>query len=200
MKVFFESFGSFEAVDDICSILPMRDSAYESPRKWNEPTGLIIAGAWITLIGIGFIGSTVPTSRKIHSAQTWVGTSCIVSHRGTALSFGRGHRGQNSARVSYGYEYGGHHYESSSFDFDDGWTIGEIEGRSAFYSLRIDAPAICWVNPENPFEAVIYRGVPREIPEHTTFGTLMAGLGFAFLSSGLLLRWRKKKSVREFYL
>jgi hypothetical protein len=121
-------------------------------------------GAMIVFFGIFFLfgaGFLIPffihPALQIVEARSWAELPCdIVSSRV------RTHRGDDSATYSvdvlFRYEIDGREYESNRYQFLSGSSSGYERKAKIVEALPAGADTTCYVNPDEPFEAVIERG------------------------------------------
>lgn len=118
-------------------------------------------GAFLSLFGlIGalFLAFFVQGLWQVVRARGWVEVPCrvISSELGT-------HSGDDSdtysIEVTYRYRFDGRDYESSRYQFLRGASSGR-EGKARIVeSLPAGGACVCYVDPENPAEAVLERGL-----------------------------------------
>jgi hypothetical protein len=122
---------------------------------------------------------------KVVAAQKWIPTPCHVEARGVRLVWHSRRSSSYDGYANYSYDFGGHHYQGWVFDFVDGHTASDTPGRNALYGLPTDREATCFVNPANPDEAVIYRGLPQDVADDkvliavAVFGVILMCAGVA---------------------
>jgi hypothetical protein len=117
----------------------VKKSDTNSPSKKN-------VGATFLFLGVVMLGFVGYNWSKSHEAQTWIQVPCKIIQ---ASSGGRG-----GGKVRYTYEFAGNHYESNRVTFG-------LHSRNATYRRAFeDGRAVtCFVDPQNPAEAVLERDV-----------------------------------------
>lgn len=110
----------------------------------------IVGGAMLYPLGIK------PVTRTL-DAERWLATPCKVLRAEV-----RDHRGDDSTTYSvyvlYEYELDGRTYKSDRFDFIGGSSSGYDGKARVVEQYRTAANPVCYVNPKNPYEAVLERG------------------------------------------
>ncbi len=110
----------------------------------------IVGGALLYPLGIKPIAKTI-------AAESWVATPCQVLRAEV-----RSHDGDDgttySVYILYQYEFRGQTYKSDRYEFIGGSSSG-YQGKARVVEQYRAAPnLVCYVNPDNPFEAVLKRG------------------------------------------
>jgi len=110
------------------------------------------------LVGAGMLYplSILPIARTI-AAESWAETPCRVLE-GRVLS----HRDEDSTTYSvyilYEYEFGGKTYKCDRYSFVGGSSSGRSGKARVVESYKKAKNPVCYVNPDNPYEAVLKRG------------------------------------------
>jgi hypothetical protein len=157
-------------------------------------------------IGVGFfalffvIGAgvcyfvTVRPLLKVLEARDWIATPCtIVSSRVQS------HRGDDSTTyrvdILYRYEVNGEEHRSSRYQFMGGSSSGRKSKAAIVRQFPPGSQRTCYVNPRNPAEAVLERGLTADM----WFGAIPA----VFLlvgAGGLFAMLRgKRRAIRRRY-
>lgn len=135
---------------------PLSDT---KPRSSTPPGCLVLFFAIFLVVGL-LAGRTFlwEPLRNAVRARSWVEAPCVVlsseveRHRGDETDTFR-------VAIRYRYSFGGATYESGRYDFEP----RPSSGRSAKQAIVARHPAglesTCFVNPENPSEAVVDRGL-----------------------------------------
>jgi hypothetical protein len=175
------------------------DGPISSRRKKGE---LGVVGRW--LLGLFFsvfltvgVLATYSFSLKpwlgVWAARTWVPVTCqilsseVKSHSGESTTY--------SVAISYAYTYDGREYTGSRYNF----TTGASSGRKAKKEIVARHPegteTLCYVNPDNPQEAVIERSRVRD------WGFGLIPLVFVLVGAGgvwfAIMGPRKKPGAHE---
>ncbi len=105
---------------------------------------------------------TVRPLMSVLSAQNWISTPCTI-----VASRVQSHRGDDSTTYSvdilYRYEFRGQEYRSSRYQFMRGSSSG-YKGKAAIVQQHPPGtPTACYVNPGNPAEAVLQRGLTPDM-------------------------------------
>lgn len=125
---------------------------------------LAIFGSVFALMGVGFL---IPVfclpAIHIIEAQTWRQVPCTILHSEVVSHPGSKGGSTYNIKVSFSYTFGDTHYVGTRYDFSIGSSSGrdyrdEIVGR-----LHRGAHTVCYVNPNHPSEAVIDRGLDRNM-------------------------------------
>ncbi len=154
--------------------------------------GSILFGAFF-LVGFGlFIPFFVWPTLQIVEARSWTPVPCEIVSSGV-----RSHAGEDSTTYSieanYRYQIDGRQYESNRYQFLRGSSSGYDGKARAVATIPAGSHTECYVDPDDPYEAVINRGFGFEflfglIP--LLFGVIgAAGLGFVI--------WVARKAKRE---
>lgn len=143
------------------------------------------------LAGLGFSAFFVWPLVRLVEARSWVETPCEVIESRVAT-----HAGDDgdtySVEAVYRYTVAGREYRSERYDFFPGSTSG-YEGKARIVeSLPPGTRTVCWVDPEDPAEAVLTRRITTEY--------LFGLIPLAFVAVGLggivlvLVGVRKKRA------
>lgn len=150
----------------------------------RKPRGVaIVGGAIFALVGGTLLFSWfIPTlSRSLASAK-WKETPCtVISSRVKSHSNSDGTT--YSVDIFYRYTVDGKEYKSNAYNFLGGSSSGRGSKEKVVASYPQGSQRVCYVNPDNPGDAVLKRGVGWEI----LFGLIplvFLGVGVAiFLSA-----------------
>ena len=120
------------------------------------------------------------------SAFSWDEVPCTVQDSRIARSTARKSDGSTTrVEVTFSYFIGGRKYSSSRYDFLGAYTSGGQEEKTAI--LKRYPPGTrtsCWVNPENPREAVLKRDFSADYLVGSLFSLFILG-GFTGVSWSL---------------
>ena len=176
-----------------------------SDKEFNFPRNQSKAQGCLFFFGIPFFAAGCfllyslffqPFSKSLES-QNWIETPCLIlkSHLITnSDSEGDTYR----PAISYSYEYEGKKYESNLVDFSGSGSsndrVGENESVEAYPQ---GTTRKCYVNPENPSEAVLIRDWGRGLFKWVAlpFGGVFAFTGLGIMIYGLS-PWLFKKKKR----
>ena len=105
---------------------------------------------------------------QIASARNWPAVPCeIVSSRvhyeGGALT------GGESVEVSFRYQTAGRSYTAARYKFVTGASHGFVDHAAIVARLPAGTKTVCFVNPDDPLDAVIERGLTTDL----LFGLMM---------------------------
>jgi hypothetical protein len=163
-----------------------------APEQLAQPegklSGIKVVGGMFFLFGMFFLmgfGMLIPffilPALKVVEARSWQPTTCEIVSSGV-----RTHSGDDGSTYSvealYRYEIDGREYTSNRYQFMGGSSSGYDGKAEAVAKIPAGNQAECFVNPDDPFEAVIDRGFGVDflfglIP--LLFGVIGAG-GLAF--------------------
>lgn len=139
--------------------------------------GLIFSSAGLFFF---WIGSLQPILKSLE-ARDWVEHPCVIEN-----SYVKTHRGSDgntySVQIYFRYEWDGVSHLSKSYSFSDFASSGRRSKEEIVRQYPIGSQAVCFVNPENPGEAVIHREMDR-------FYFLVGGftLLFVFVGFGVII-------------
>ena len=95
--------------------------------------------------------------RKVYRARVWRETPCVILS--SAVEEDRGESGVYNILVTYAYEIGGQLHSSNRYDFSTGATCGLLGKKRVIRRLAPGMRTVCFVNPADPTDSVIRRGV-----------------------------------------
>lgn len=125
---------------------------------------------------------------KYRAAQKWSETTCTV----TSYEVSKGRRGY-VFNLTYRYSVGGEWYESKQYDLFYDLNTGKAEfGRRHPRGSQV----ACYVNPDNPQDAALYRGV-SQIPSVLWLFPAIIFIIWAGLLGYLILSLVEKHILRE---
>ena len=119
--------------------------------------------------------------RRVRDAKSWRKTPCVIVS--SSAREDETDSGLYRLLVTYQYDFAGHHYSSSRYSFSPSSASAGYRGKKRIAErLAPGSATFCYVNPDNPGEAVIERGV--------TWDMVVWGLfGFVFLAAFLFFAW-----------
>jgi hypothetical protein len=151
-----------------------------SPNKnWGFLFALAL-GVLGTLAGTGSLYYVIIAPHLSRDeAADWEETRCVIREssveQSTHRSPGERHKGFYTILVKYDYHYKGRLYTSDKYDFYR-ISTGEREWKEAVVKeIPPGTQTVCYVNPENPSEAVLSRG------KNVGFVTAIPGIVFLFV-------------------
>ncbi len=110
----------------------------------------IVGGALLYPLGIKPIAKTI-------AAESWIATPCQVL-RAEVRNHDSDDGTTYSVYILYQYEFQGQTYKSDRHEFVGGSSSGYQGKARVVEQYKTAASPICYVNPDNPFEAVLKRG------------------------------------------
>ncbi|MFO7973840.1 MAG: DUF3592 domain-containing protein [Candidatus Hydrogenedentota bacterium] len=142
--------------------------------------------ALVLIFGVGlFYLLTVRNYQKASAAKSWEETPCkITRSEVTSRSEYRDgrHRTYYSAEVAYAYTFNGKEYNGSRYDFAEGSSTSRAKARDIVEANPVGADRVCYVNPNEPSEAVLN----RDLPTVALIGVL--GIFLALIGLGGMVR------------
>ncbi|AHF94861.1 hypothetical protein OPIT5_28585 [Opitutaceae bacterium TAV5] len=143
------------------------------------------AGAFV------FIREAAIPLHKAWSAHRWIETPCII----VASSVQRSDSGDGS-RVYIVYEYtcAGRTRRGTRYHFSDSFSSGIENHRKIVNAHPVGQTAVCFVNPENPDEAVFNRDVPLTAWIGIPFGGVFMLVGGSFVGGWLWFTFGKRRT------
>jgi hypothetical protein len=128
------------------------------------------------LVGIGLPSAMlyfffIIPLRKVNRARAWLQTRCVVLS--SSVEEDQGESGLYRVLITYVYEVAGQTYSSSRYDFSTGATAGLRRKKTVVRGLAPGRQAVCYVNPANPGDSVIKRGVTWDMVFWGVFGGVL---------------------------
>lgn len=118
--------------------------------------------------------------RRVRRAKSWRKTPCVIV--GSSVSEDAQESGLYQMRVTYQYEYAGQHYSASRYSFSPSSATAGQRGKIRIAARLTPATkTFCYINPDNPGEAVIERGVTWDMVVWGLFGIIFLG-AFLFVA------------------
>lgn len=124
----------------------------------SGPTLILVFFGVFFLFGIGFfIPFFLQPALRVVEARSWEPVPCRI-----LTSDVRTHAGDDGAtysiEVTYRYRYDGREYVSDRYQFMGGSSSGYDRKARLVAEIPEGSRATCWVDPDDPFEAVLDRG------------------------------------------
>ena len=118
--------------------------------------------------------------RRVHRAKSWRQTPCVILS--SSVSEDETDSGLYILRVIYHYELAGRHYRSSRYSFSPSSATAGLRLKKRIVGRLVPGTTtFCYVDPDNPDDAVIKRGVTWDMVFWGVFGTLCLGIFLLFL-------------------
>jgi hypothetical protein len=118
--------------------------------------------------------------RKVRRARSWQKTPCIIVS--SSVSEDEMDSGLYMMRVTYRYEHGGDTYSSSRFSFSpSSATAGRRGKKRVADRLAPGTSTFCYVDPDNPRDAVMDRGVTWDMVVWGVFASACLGAFLLYL-------------------
>lgn len=138
--------------------------AHEARRRGQHAKGGTVVGVAFggvfAAVGLGMLIflTILPLYRTV-TAQSWDELACDIE-RSETLSYSDSDGTTYRIDILYFYEVGGQRYGSNRYSFSQ---IGSSSGRSGKAAITgrypVGKPARCYVNPSDPTQAVLHRGL-----------------------------------------
>ena len=185
----------------------MTENLEKNKRPRGAFAGIFLLGAALFLIGAAVAFFTVIRPLMLlDRARSWVETPAEILS--LELQRNRGSKGGTTYQIKmrYRYQFNGKTHDSERFT-----ALGGFDNTSSYhqkhyhhYKPLFDAkkPVTCWVDPDNPAEAIIDRAPRFEqfaFLNLFTFGFALAGI-FLLLGALLSLRPEPARNDRQFTL
>lgn len=120
--------------------------------------------------------------RRVYRARVWRETPCIILS--SAVEEDRTESGVYHILVTYAYDVAGRLYRSTRYDFSTGATCGLWSKKRRVARLRTGTKAVCYVNPTDPSDSVIKRGITWDMVFWGVFAAILLGTFGFFTWSG----------------
>jgi hypothetical protein len=99
---------------------------------------------------------------RIAVARDWPAVSCEIVSSRVKYSGGKG-GGTYSPEIVYRYQIGGRSYTAARYKFMEGSSSGRASKAEIVARFPPGSGAVCYVNPDDPFDAVIERGFTADL-------------------------------------
>jgi hypothetical protein len=114
----------------------------------------LLFGIVTLFVGGGLMAVRHYTVSRTAAAQSWTATPCVIQRSG----FETGDEGERYLDIQYSYEFNGQQYESYAIDLLPGSAGDESAFEEQLYeACPVGATVTCYVNPEDPSDAVLDR-------------------------------------------
>ncbi|HWP12469.1 MAG TPA: DUF3592 domain-containing protein [Ramlibacter sp.] len=114
--------------------------------------------------------------RRVRSARSWRETRCVIVS--SSVSEDATDSGLYRIVVTYHYGFAGRYYSSSRYSFSPAATSGYRGKKRVVARLAPGITTICYVNPDNPRDAVIERGLTWDMVVGGLFAIIFLGAFF----------------------
>lgn len=127
-------------------------------RRAGQSTGcLVLFGAVFVIAGLVALHFAFvrPVSR-IAAARSWQETPCVIEES-RVLENSDSDGTTYKPEIRYSYTFEGREYRSDRYRFFDAWSSGRSGKEEVVAHYSPGLRTVCWVDPENPSEAVLVR-------------------------------------------
>ncbi len=153
------------AAEELSTFEPAREKASEGlPRRKRVDRaawGCVLGPALFLVVGLGFLAIFAFPASKVIQARSWRPLDCEILASSVAA-----HSGDDgytySVEVTYRYTFDGVEYTGSRYKFLGGSSSGHEGKQKVVDSLPPGHVTSCWVDPSDPTEAVLDRGLSWE--------------------------------------
>lgn len=114
------------------------------------------------LFGLGFLAFFVIPAAKVVAARAWRETPCTILESRVATHSDSDGDDTYSVEVRYAYTYDGREHRSDRFRFMGGSSSGYAGKEAVVRRLSPGTRTVCYVDPANPADAVLDRGLSLE--------------------------------------
>ena len=142
-------------------------------------------------VGVGMTWWCTHIASRYSAMQTWVEVPATIRSTELKMSRGAKHSTTYQAVAVYSYKFDGQKFTGEKVGIDGGSdNIGHFQ-QDAYRELKqhLDKhqPFHCYVNPNKPSEAVLYRTLRGEmLAFYTLFATLFGSVGLGIMSASLV--------------
>ena len=155
---------------------------------------LIVCAVFFTIGAVAFGWGFLPALLEVYAARDWPAVPATVLNSRLQTHAGSGDSADTyRVDILYEYAFAGRTWRSARYQFHGGSTnVGVDEKRALVRRLRPGSETLAYVNPADPAEAVLERGLTWDyafvaIP----LAFMLFGLG---IGSVLLVGWRRKQA------
>lgn len=134
----------------------------DSPRSvWARAGGFLFCGVFLCGGALCLYQMTIQPAAAWWRASKWERTTAIIESSELLRAAGSEGGTVYSIGVRYAWDESGRTYRGSRYGFGEGKTNIAVERmREEVKRLAVGSRVDCWVNPENPQEAVLVRSLP----------------------------------------
>jgi hypothetical protein len=115
----------------------------------------------------------VRPARRVRGAKSWLETPCVIV--ASAVKEDETDSGLYTLLVTYQYDFGGQSYRSSRYSFSVLATAGYRGKKRVAGRLAPGTSAVCYVNPDDPRDSVIDRGLTWDMVFSAVFAAIFFG-------------------------
>ncbi|HEX8296499.1 MAG TPA: DUF3592 domain-containing protein [Chthoniobacteraceae bacterium] len=112
-------------------------------------------------LGIGVPFFLLPVFKSLQ-ATTWLNVPCTIVSSGVKKHAGS-ENDTYSVEIHYRYSVAGEQFDGNRFDFLGGSSSGTKSKQAAVKGFRPGSRATCFVNPRDPTDSVLERGLVRDL-------------------------------------
>jgi Protein of unknown function (DUF3592) len=124
--------------------------------------------------------------RRVRDARSWRKTSCVIV--ASSVSEDATDSGLYRMLVAYQYDFAGRYYSSSRYSFSPSSATAGYRGKKRVAGrLAPGTTTFCYVNPDNPQDAVIERGLTWDTVIWGVFAIIFLGVFLFFFLHGVPL-------------
>jgi hypothetical protein len=171
---------------------PGRRQSISGPSGSGGNAGAGCAAVTLGLLGVGALAVLVlffgRAGWRSLASQGWTAVPCTV-----VTSWVGDHGDTYSVEVLYRYVVDGREHRGSRYHFFSGSSSGWDDKQAAVARLPPGSTQTCWVDPADPFSAVLERGVGSEM-WFALIPALFAAVGFAGMFAVLSHSGRRRRS------
>ena len=164
-------------------------STIQSQKTGGKIGGILVGGVFLAIgLGLFYVLGVLPFMKTMQ-AKHWVETPCrIISAKVDSHRSSDGDGTSYSIDITYEYQVDGKVYRSDRYDFVEVRNGFDGRKRKVVNRYKRMADSVCYVNPGDPSEAVLVRGL--------TMGNAVVLFPLFFVVVGILAIWlslRKKR-------
>jgi uncharacterized protein DUF3592 len=138
----------------------------------------------IVLPSLMFYFFFVRPARRVREAKSWRETPCVIVF--SAVKEDETDSGLYTILMTYQYAFAGRTYTSSRYSFSVLATAGSILKKRVTRRLAPGTTATCYVNPNDPQDAVIDRRLTWDMVSSAVFALIFFGVFLFFFWNGSL--------------
>jgi hypothetical protein len=123
--------------------------------------------------------------QKVRRAKSWRETPCVIVS--TSVSEDATDSALYKILVTYQYDFAGRYYSSSRYSFSPSSATSGYRGKKRVADrLAPGTKTVCYVNPDDPLDAVIDRGLTWDMVVWGVFAIIFLGVFFFFFRHGVV--------------